>query len=200
MQIVGHTRILMLSDKWENEGKKTEEKLKADDTDRMRGDERILGWSSLTLQSQYGNARSRRAVICLPHQCLSEWPHCVVKGHHTESAHQNPQQFGQESLRQRSCWSHLRTFSRCFCPKRFTEIHTLMSVAAMQGAAQHIRSSLGFSILPKDTSPCEPGELNQRQQDAGSPPEPQPPLSGVIGPSVERESRRGGAARCTLFR
>ena len=41
-------------------------------------------------------------------------------------------------------------------------IHTLMVVAAMQGADQHIRSSLGFSILPKDTSTWRPGELNQR--------------------------------------
>ena len=31
-----------------------------------------------------------------------------------------------------------------------TYIHTLMAVAAVQGA-RHIRSSLGFSILPKDT-------------------------------------------------
>ena len=41
-------------------------------------------------------------------------------------------------------------------------IHTLMAVAAMQGADQHIRSSLGFSILPKDTLTCRPGELNQQ--------------------------------------
>ena len=44
-------------------------------------------------------------------------------------------------------------------------IHTLMVVAAMQGADQHIRSSLGFSILPKDTWTCRPGELNQRCSD-----------------------------------
>ena len=37
-----------------------------------------------------------------------------------------------------------------------------MAVAAMQGANQHIRSSLGFSILPKDTLTCTPGETNQR--------------------------------------
>ena len=42
-----------------------------------------------------------------------------------------------------------RTFNRRFC-------------AAMQGADQHIRSSLGFSMLPKDTLTCRPGELNQR--------------------------------------
>ena len=57
-------------------------------------------------------------------------------------------------------------FSRHFCPKRLTVIHTHictpMAVAAMQGADQHIRSSLGFSIFPKDTSTCRPGELNQR--------------------------------------
>ena len=41
-------------------------------------------------------------------------------------------------------------------------IHTLMAVmAAMQGADKHIKSSLGFSILPKDTSTCRLGELNQ---------------------------------------
>ena len=48
----------------------------------------------------------------------------------------------------------------CFCPKRLTVIHTL--VAAMQGADQHIRSSLGFSILPEVTSTSRPGESNQR--------------------------------------
>ena len=32
----------------------------------------------------------------------------------------------------------------------------------MQGANQHIRSSLGFSILPKDTSTCRTGESNQQ--------------------------------------
>ena len=36
-----------------------------------------------------------------------------------------------------------------------------MVVAAMQGADQHIRSSLGFSILPKDTLTCRPGEQNK---------------------------------------
>ena len=44
-------------------------------------------------------------------------------------------------------------------------IHTLMAVAAMQGANQHIRSNLGFSVLPKDTSICRLGELNQRASD-----------------------------------
>ena len=37
-----------------------------------------------------------------------------------------------------------------------------MVVAAMQGADQHIRSSLGFRILPKDTLTCRPGRENQR--------------------------------------
>ena len=37
-----------------------------------------------------------------------------------------------------------------------------MVVAAIQGADQHIRSSLGFSILPKDTSTYGPGESNQQ--------------------------------------
>ena len=50
------------------------------------------------------------------------------------------------------CFLLTFTFSRCICPKRLTvihtNIHTLMAVAATQGAYQHIRSSLGFSILP----------------------------------------------------
>ena len=37
-----------------------------------------------------------------------------------------------------------------------------MAVAAVQGADQHIRSSLEFSILPKDTLTCRPGESNQQ--------------------------------------
>ena len=37
-----------------------------------------------------------------------------------------------------------------------------MVVAAMQAPDQHIRGSLGFRILPKDTSTCGPGESNQR--------------------------------------
>ena len=37
-----------------------------------------------------------------------------------------------------------------------------MVVAAMQGANQHIRSSLGFSILPKDTSTYRQGESDQQ--------------------------------------
>ena len=40
-----------------------------------------------------------------------------------------------------------------------------MVVVAMQGANQHIRSSLGFSILPKDTLTRRPGEYNQRSSD-----------------------------------
>ena len=39
-----------------------------------------------------------------------------------------------------------------------------MTVAAMQGADQ-LRSSLGFSILPKDTLTCKPGESTQRPSD-----------------------------------
>ena len=41
-------------------------------------------------------------------------------------------------------------------------IHKLMAMAAMQGADQHMRSSLGFSILPKDTSTCTLGDSNQQ--------------------------------------
>ena len=43
-----------------------------------------------------------------------------------------------------------------------TYIHRQMVVAAMQGANQHIRSSLGFSMLHKDTLACRPGESNQQ--------------------------------------
>ena len=43
-----------------------------------------------------------------------------------------------------------------FCPKRLTAIHTLLVVAAMEGANQHIKRNLGFSIMPKDTSTCRP--------------------------------------------
>ena len=63
----------------------------------------------------------------------------------------------------------LFTFIRCLCPKRLTVIHTdfhtLMVLAAMQGASEHIRNSLGFSVLPKDTLICRPGETNQRPSD-----------------------------------
>ena len=44
-----------------------------------------------------------------------------------------------------------RTFIRRFCPKRLTVIHTYIHTLI------HTRSSLGFSILPKDTSTCRPG-------------------------------------------
>ena len=58
-----------------------------------------------------------------------------------------------------------REFSRHFCPMQLTVIHTyihtMMMVAPMQGTDQHTRCSLGFSILPKDTSTCRPGESNQ---------------------------------------
>ena len=42
------------------------------------------------------------------------------------------------------------------------------------GADQHIRSSLGFSVLPRDTWTCRPGELNlQPSKKTVSTPEPQ---------------------------
>ena len=44
-----------------------------------------------------------------------------------------------------------------------------MEVAAMQGANQHIGSSLGFSILSKDTSTCRPGESNQQPSNNKTP-------------------------------
>ena len=37
-----------------------------------------------------------------------------------------------------------------------------MVVAAIHSAIQHIRSSLGFRILPKDTLTYRTGELNQQ--------------------------------------
>ena len=37
-----------------------------------------------------------------------------------------------------------------------------MVVAAMQDVDQHIRSSLGFSILPEVNSTSRPGESNQQ--------------------------------------
>ena len=47
-----------------------------------------------------------------------------------------------------------------------SNIHTLMAVADMHGAVQLIRSSSGFSILPKDTAGhCRPGESNQTPSD-----------------------------------
>ena len=65
-----------------------------------------------------------------------------------------------------------RAFIRSFSPKWLTvihtHIHTLMVAAAMQGANQHIGSSLGFSVLPKDTLTCIPwdgGESNQQPSD-----------------------------------
>ena len=54
---------------------------------------------------------------------------------------------------------------------------------AMQGADQHIRGNLGFSILPKDTSTCIPGELNQQPSDnktVALPPEPQQPMFHIF--------------------
>ena len=40
-----------------------------------------------------------------------------------------------------------------------------MPVAAIQGADQHIRSSLGFSILPTDILTCRTGESNRQLSD-----------------------------------
>ena len=101
------------------------------------------------------------------------------------------------------CTISIWALSRCFHPKRLavihTDVHTLMMAAAMQGANQHIRSRLGFSILPKDTSTCRPRESNQRPSDNKTlaPPlsdsRPQPlPLSLVLlsdpgGPLFQKE-------------
>ena len=74
---------------------------------------------------------------------------------------------------------HFGELADAFCPERLTVlhkyIHTLMAVVAMQGAGQHVRNSLGFSILPKDTLTYTHGEWNQRPSDAGSTPESQSP-------------------------
>ena len=72
-----------------------------------------------------------------------------------------------QALIQKSYNRHLH-LADAFLPKAtdssviHTYIHTLILVAAMQGADKHIKSSLGHSILPKDTSTCRPGESNQR--------------------------------------
>ena len=63
-----------------------------------------------------------------------------------------------------------RAFSRCFLSKAtYSNSHipsyTVGGAAAMQGADQHTRSILGFSILPKVTSTCRPGETNQQPSD-----------------------------------
>ena len=57
---------------------------------------------------------------------------------------------------------HSATFSRHFCPKQLTVIQTLIVVAAIQGANEHIRRNLGFAILSKDISTRRPGESTQR--------------------------------------
>ena len=57
-----------------------------------------------------------------------------------------------------------------------------MAVAAMQDAYQHIRSSLGFSTLPKDTCMQHAGQGNLTSDlpITHSTPEPQPPLNGDL--------------------
>ena len=64
---------------------------------------------------------------------------------------------------------HFRAFSRRFCPKRLTVIYTyidtMMAVAVKLDADQYIRSSLGFSFLPKDTLKCRPEDSNQWPSD-----------------------------------
>ena len=76
-----------------------------------------------------------------------------------------------------------RAFIRHFLSKATysnSYIHTPMVVAAMQDDDQHIRSSLEFSILPKDTSTCRPGESKQKSSDnkrLALTPEPQPPCT-----------------------
>ena len=58
------------------------------------------------------------------------------------------------------------TFSRRLCPKPLAVIHTrILNWWRWIPCDQHMRSSLGFSILPKVTSTCRPGESNQRPSD-----------------------------------
>ena len=63
---------------------------------------------------------------------------------------------------------HLRHLLDAFPKQRtgiHTYIHTLVAMGAVRGAGQHIRSSLRFSILPKDTWTCRPGESKQCSSD-----------------------------------
>ena len=51
------------------------------------------------------------------------------------------------------------TFSRHFCPDQLTVFFFFFFLHTLY---QHIRSSFGFSILPKHILTCRPGELNQQ--------------------------------------
>ena len=51
--------------------------------------------------------------------------------------------------------------------QKFIHTFILMVVAAMQGANQHIRRILGFSILPKDTLTCIIEPVTFQWKDAG---------------------------------
>ena len=87
------------------------------------------------------------------------------------------------------CYLHLQ---KLFA-KRLTAIHTLMAVAAMQDDNQHIGSSLGFSILPKDNLTCRPGELNQQPSNKKTlavTPEPQPPYFSLCTTREESGERK----------
>ena len=87
-------------------------------------------------------------------------------------------QLGPSDCKQACCLKHwcesllqFRTFIRHFCPKQPTVIHTdgggchARFWPARPAGSDRFRSSLGFSILPKDTLTCTPGELNQWPSD-----------------------------------
>ena len=72
--------------------------------------------------------------------------------------------------RLKHCWAYLDSFwnlkgyyiiiftlSRSFCPKPLTAIHAYIHTLMVVAANQHIRSSLRFSILPKDTLHSDQG-------------------------------------------
>lgn len=67
------------------------------------------------------------------------------------------------------------TFVHCDLQLIHIYIYSLRAVPPMQGADQNIKSSLGFNIMPKDTSTCRHSESNQRPSESSSTPEPQPP-------------------------
>ena len=68
-------------------------------------------------------------------------------------------------------------FSRRFAIQ--SDSWLLKAVAAMRGADQHIRRSLGFSILSKGTLTCRPGESNQRPSESQQPSKVSPASSQI---------------------
>ena len=56
-------------------------------------------------------------------------------------------------------------FSKATYSNYYLHSYLLTLAAVIQGANQHIRISLRFSILPKDTSTCRIGEMTQQLSD-----------------------------------